>query len=401
MRHSLHFPARPAGTLAAVLVVGALVAPTAALASPPGHSNAGGSGVGNNGVACDDPPPGGGNPGQGNAGNGNAGDVGNVCDDPGGPQDPNGPGDSDIADDDPGASQDAAGPGDSDIPDDDGDDPDGDDPDGDDPDGDDPDGDDPDGDDPDGDDPIVGGERCDDLLVTLSPTAIEGDGSAVAITAQTLEQGVPGWASATWQAAPGTTLTAVTARTVAGDITLPPTATGTVAEVESLTFCGTTAGEDPTAPDQPSGDTATDKPAKPASSEPTTPRTTTPPPATPTTLVTTSTNASTDTSAPPITDPTPGSADATPGSADATPEDVEVLGIQLAANDADDESGDDEGATAAVGSNPSRGATGAAGVRGLVVGSSVALGALMLMLIVAWRRRRDDRNGHDIQEVAA
>jgi len=83
---------------------------------------------------------------------------------------------------------------------------------------------------------------CAEPLAVISWDAADdaGDDSAVAITAQLLEEGFAGWASASWQAAPGTTLTAVMAHRVDGDITeLTPAPTGTATDVVAFTFCGT------------------------------------------------------------------------------------------------------------------------------------------------------------------
>jgi hypothetical protein len=88
-------------------------------------------------------------------------------------------------------------------------------------------------------------------LVTYTPTSTEGDARAVAITAQALERGVPGWTMVAWEAAAGTTVDAVhVTRSDGATETLVGAPTGSADDVAELTFCGstaptTTADEDP------------------------------------------------------------------------------------------------------------------------------------------------------------
>jgi hypothetical protein len=80
---------------------------------------------------------------------------------------------------------------------------------------------------------------CADHLVTLRPDGFDGDDLAVSITAQTLEARRPGWAHASWQAAPGTRLTDVIATAPDGSASrLPVTEAGEASDVVALTFCG-------------------------------------------------------------------------------------------------------------------------------------------------------------------
>jgi hypothetical protein len=80
---------------------------------------------------------------------------------------------------------------------------------------------------------------CADLLVTFHRDATVGDDRAVAITAQALERTVDGWQLLAWQADPGTTLTLVLATGANGELReLPPTTSGVVENVRSVTFCG-------------------------------------------------------------------------------------------------------------------------------------------------------------------
>ena len=97
------------------------------------------------------------------------------------------------------------------------------------------------------DDDEADGDICDDVLVTFSPEATDGDDTAVSITSQVLNAGLPGWERVTWKAQDGTTLTAVTVRTDAGITTLTDDlATGTVEDALELTFCGTSTTTEPT-----------------------------------------------------------------------------------------------------------------------------------------------------------
>jgi hypothetical protein len=80
---------------------------------------------------------------------------------------------------------------------------------------------------------------CPDPLVVHHPDGSVGDTAAVAITGQAFERDAAGWASASWQAAPGTTLTAVLATTPTGVQQLPAEPSGTASAVLELAFCGT------------------------------------------------------------------------------------------------------------------------------------------------------------------
>jgi hypothetical protein len=88
-------------------------------------------------------------------------------------------------------------------------------------------------------------------LVTYTPTSTDGDARTVAITAQALERGVPGWTMVAWEAAAGTTVDAVhVTRSGGATETLPGAPTGSAEDVVELTFCGSsapaaTADEDP------------------------------------------------------------------------------------------------------------------------------------------------------------
>jgi hypothetical protein len=73
-------------------------------------------------------------------------------------------------------------------------------------------------------------------LVVLTPTDASDD--RVAVTAQALTAGMPGWATVGWHAADGVHVRTVTA--VAADGTtevLPPTTSGTATEVVALEIC--------------------------------------------------------------------------------------------------------------------------------------------------------------------
>lgn len=90
------------------------------------------------------------------------------------------------------------------------------------------------------------GEVCAEVLVAISPDAIEGDETAVAITSQQLDADVEGWTQVSWQAADTTTLTAVTIHTNDGTTTRTDDLdTGTAQNALQLTFCGTTDTEAP------------------------------------------------------------------------------------------------------------------------------------------------------------
>ena len=105
------------------------------------------------------------------------------------------------------------------------------------------------------------GTGCDEPLITFTRDATTGDDRAVAITAQSIEQGAPGWEMVGWQSAAGTQLTAVLATDRAGGILhLGTAATGIAEQVTSLTFCGTAAdpSDDSTEVDDPDDTDAAD-----------------------------------------------------------------------------------------------------------------------------------------------
>lgn len=84
---------------------------------------------------------------------------------------------------------------------------------------------------------------CDEPLAVLSPTGSTGDLAAVAVTAQVLEQGVDGWAEASWETFEGTELTSVTiVRAEGQEILTEDLATGTANHAQELIFCGTAGG---------------------------------------------------------------------------------------------------------------------------------------------------------------
>ena len=84
---------------------------------------------------------------------------------------------------------------------------------------------------------------CDEPLAVLTPTGSNGQLDAVAVTAQSLEHGVDGWATVGWQTFGATTLTSVTivhedrVETRTDDL-----ATGAATEVLELRFCGDAEG---------------------------------------------------------------------------------------------------------------------------------------------------------------
>ena len=105
---------------------------------------------------------------------------------------------------------------------------------------------------------------CTDELVTFGRDGTVGDDRAVAITAQALQRGVDGWQRLTWQAGSGTTLTLVVATGEDGEVReLPPTTTGTVENVRTLTFCGSrdTSGEITAEPEPPAPTVEPEPPA--------------------------------------------------------------------------------------------------------------------------------------------
>jgi hypothetical protein len=80
---------------------------------------------------------------------------------------------------------------------------------------------------------------CADPRVVHRPDGSLGDTAAVAITSQTLERDELGWASAGWQAAPGTALTSILVATPTGVQQHPGEPSGTASAVLELAFCGT------------------------------------------------------------------------------------------------------------------------------------------------------------------
>jgi len=82
---------------------------------------------------------------------------------------------------------------------------------------------------------------CDHPLTVLAPSGSTGDLTAVAVTAQVLEQGVEGWAEVTWEAFDGTELTSLTiVRSDGIEVLSDPPASGSASEVVELIACGTT-----------------------------------------------------------------------------------------------------------------------------------------------------------------
>jgi hypothetical protein len=97
---------------------------------------------------------------------------------------------------------------------------------------------------------------CADTLVTFSRDGVVGDDRAVAITAQSLERDVDGWQLLAWQADAGTILTRVLATRADGELReLPPTTSGVVEHVLSLTFCGHHEGAQERTAEPPSAET--------------------------------------------------------------------------------------------------------------------------------------------------
>ncbi len=86
---------------------------------------------------------------------------------------------------------------------------------------------------------LASGNGCEPHLVTHTPGS-RGAQAPVSITSQHLEQGVEGWRTVSWAAAPGTTITAVTAVKTDGTTTsISAGQTGSAVDVLSLRFCGT------------------------------------------------------------------------------------------------------------------------------------------------------------------
>jgi hypothetical protein len=92
----------------------------------------------------------------------------------------------------------------------------------------------------------VGDVGCPDLLVIHGPDGSVGDPSAVAITSQSFEREVPGWAAVGWQAAPGTDLTSIRITTPDGTQRHPGASSGVASRALEVAFCGT---HDPTTAD--------------------------------------------------------------------------------------------------------------------------------------------------------
>lgn len=114
----------------------------------------------------------------------------------------------------------------------------------------------------------TGSDDCDDALVTFTRDVTTGDDTAVALTAQAVEQGVAGWEMVTWQAAPGTSLRAILVTLRDGQhVDVPAADTGTVEDVAAITFCGTRSGaEDGDGSDE-AADVVPDDPQDPAEPE--------------------------------------------------------------------------------------------------------------------------------------
>jgi hypothetical protein len=79
---------------------------------------------------------------------------------------------------------------------------------------------------------------CEDLLVAHAPAGSRGDTDAVAITSQSLERGVAGWASVGWSAAPGTEVRAVEIVTEDGVEVVAGAPEGVAGPASELRFCG-------------------------------------------------------------------------------------------------------------------------------------------------------------------
>lgn len=97
-------------------------------------------------------------------------------------------------------------------------------------------------------------EGCADELWRVSPLTSTGDDLAVAITSQTFDEDPTVWATVSWEAATGTSLTSVTIRHPATRTVLTTDLdTGTAEDVAELVFCGSAADRDD--PDTPDADT--------------------------------------------------------------------------------------------------------------------------------------------------
>lgn len=100
------------------------------------------------------------------------------------------------------------------------------------------------------------GVACNELA-TYTVTGAHGDVQTVAITAQSLEAGRPGWGHVSWEVAPSVTVTAVVVTGSSGTSTLleADLSSGTVEDVLAITFCGA-AGDDGPADGDPADATA-------------------------------------------------------------------------------------------------------------------------------------------------
>ncbi len=215
-------------------------------------------------------------------------------------------------------------------------------------------------------------ETC-EPLVTHTPQGSTGDPAAVVITSQSLEEGQPGWARVVWQAAEPTRLTEVH---VVRDgetehLTEGPLETGMREDVLELRFCGqveTADGEDPQGPGAPDPDSGTggeDPATRPEGSN--------------------GTGGTAETGREP--DGQPGDPDGPSGGQQDAPDqasgldgEVEVLGLQLTADDVDD--------TEVLGTSLAR--------TGVEVPALMATGAIsaLIGLLVLLRTRSRARRAH-------
>jgi hypothetical protein len=91
---------------------------------------------------------------------------------------------------------------------------------------------------------LATGSGCQDPSLTLTPTGSMGDDRVAAVTAQTLEAGVEGWADVSWRIEPGAGVHTMLVHTTAVDGDRGVVArSGLVTEgratgVRALTFCG-------------------------------------------------------------------------------------------------------------------------------------------------------------------
>lgn len=80
---------------------------------------------------------------------------------------------------------------------------------------------------------------CDTPLVRVAPGVDNGPHAPLVLTSQVLEEGVDGYAAATWQLAADVTPDALQIVDLDGTTSLlPPTPTGTVIDVQELIACG-------------------------------------------------------------------------------------------------------------------------------------------------------------------